>query len=166
MQTITFTNKSALNQNSDISDINKCNAVDMNEIKTVVNANATEAETKFTNLSTMSSQEINTGRVFVDGKPIYSKTISFSTSVSPNSTITVPHNIANIDTIWIDVSNTFWINTTKRSYPIPMTNYDVYSNTESATPFADASNVGIVSVGGWGTSWTKYITVNYTKTTD
>lgn len=42
MQSITYTNKSALNQNAGIADINKCNAVDMNEIKTVVNANANE----------------------------------------------------------------------------------------------------------------------------
>lgn len=42
MQVIGYTNKSALNQNSSIADINKCNATDMNEIKTVVNANASE----------------------------------------------------------------------------------------------------------------------------
>lgn len=42
MQTISYTNKSALNQNSSIADINKCNASDMNSIKTVVNANASE----------------------------------------------------------------------------------------------------------------------------
>lgn len=42
MQSISYTNKSALNQNAGIADINKCNADDMNEIKTVVNANATE----------------------------------------------------------------------------------------------------------------------------
>lgn len=42
MQTIGYTNKSALNQNAGIADINKCNASDMNEIKSVVNANASE----------------------------------------------------------------------------------------------------------------------------
>lgn len=42
MQAISYTNKSALNENAGIADINKCNASDMNEIKTVVNANATE----------------------------------------------------------------------------------------------------------------------------
>ena len=42
MQVIEYTNKSALNENADIADINKCNAVDMNEIKSVVNANASE----------------------------------------------------------------------------------------------------------------------------
>lgn len=42
MQVIGYTNKSALNQNASIADINKCNAADMNEIKSVVNANASE----------------------------------------------------------------------------------------------------------------------------
>lgn len=42
MQTISYTNKTALNINSDISDVNKCNASDLNSIKSVVNANASE----------------------------------------------------------------------------------------------------------------------------
>lgn len=42
MQSINYTNKTALNINSDIADVNKCNASDLNQIKTVVNANASE----------------------------------------------------------------------------------------------------------------------------
>lgn len=42
IQTITYDNKVALNTNPDIADINKCNASDMNEIKSVVNNNANE----------------------------------------------------------------------------------------------------------------------------
>lgn len=42
VQTITYDDKSYLNQNSDIADVNKVNDSDMNEIKTVVNNNATE----------------------------------------------------------------------------------------------------------------------------
>ena len=38
MQTINYTNKTALNMNSSIADVNKCNAGDLNEIKSVVNA--------------------------------------------------------------------------------------------------------------------------------
>lgn len=44
VQTITYDDKSFLNQNSNIADVNKCNDVDMNEIKAVVNNNATEVE--------------------------------------------------------------------------------------------------------------------------
>lgn len=39
MAKITFEDKVALNVNSDIADVNKCNATDLNEIKNVVNAN-------------------------------------------------------------------------------------------------------------------------------
>lgn len=42
MQTISYTNKTALNMNSSIADVNKCNASDLNEIKSVVNTNANE----------------------------------------------------------------------------------------------------------------------------
>ena len=166
MQTINYTNKSALNQNADIPDVNKCNASDLNEIKSVVNANASEMETRLTNLGTLSTSEVDTGRKFIDGKPIYSKTFSFNTTVTSNSVFTMAHGISDIDNIWVDLSNTFWINTSKNSYPILMTHYDSPSNNDSATPFVDSTNIGIVSVGGWGISWQKVITVNYTKTTD
>ena len=39
MAKITFKDKVALNVNSDIADVNKCNATDLNEIKNVVNEN-------------------------------------------------------------------------------------------------------------------------------
>lgn len=42
MQTISYTDKTALNTNASIADVNKCNASDMNSIKSVVNANASE----------------------------------------------------------------------------------------------------------------------------
>lgn len=42
MQTLTYTSKTPLYVNVDIPDANKCTADDMNDIKTVVNANATE----------------------------------------------------------------------------------------------------------------------------
>ena len=40
INTITYGNKSYINQNSSVADTNKVNAADMNEIKSVVNANA------------------------------------------------------------------------------------------------------------------------------
>lgn len=44
VQTITYDDKSFLNENASIADVNKCNASDMNEIKAVVNNNAQEVE--------------------------------------------------------------------------------------------------------------------------
>ena len=42
VQTITYDNKSFLNQNQDIADVNKVNDTDMNMIKSVTNNNANE----------------------------------------------------------------------------------------------------------------------------
>lgn len=67
MQSISYTNKTALNQNSSISDVNKCNASDLNQIKTVVNANATECgDASSLNTTSKTSlvsaiNEVNTG---------------------------------------------------------------------------------------------------------
>jgi hypothetical protein len=44
VQTITYDDKTYINQNADIPDINKCNDTDLNEIKAVVNNNATEVQ--------------------------------------------------------------------------------------------------------------------------
>ena len=41
MAQITYQDKSAVNVNNDVADVNKVNATDMNEIKSVVNTNAT-----------------------------------------------------------------------------------------------------------------------------
>lgn len=45
VSTITYTNKVALNENTSVADINKVKAEDMNEIKSVVNNNASEIST-------------------------------------------------------------------------------------------------------------------------
>ena len=45
IRNITYSNKVALNENPSVADINKVKADDMNEIKTVVNNNATETST-------------------------------------------------------------------------------------------------------------------------
>lgn len=61
MAKITYENKVALNVNSDIADVNKCNATDLNEIKEVVNTNddnttnnANAIETINTNIGNLS----------------------------------------------------------------------------------------------------------------
>lgn len=51
ISTITYSNKVALNENSSVADINKVKADDMNEIKTVVNNNATETSNNTTDIS-------------------------------------------------------------------------------------------------------------------
>lgn len=64
VQTITYDDKSYLNQNSDIADTNKVNDTDMNMIKSVVNNNATETSnntTAIANLTPVSLYDDPTG---------------------------------------------------------------------------------------------------------
>lgn len=51
MAKITYENKVALNVNSDIADVNKCNATDLNEIKNVVNENDDNTITNTNNIT-------------------------------------------------------------------------------------------------------------------
>lgn len=51
---ITYSNKVALNENQSVADINKVKANDMNEIKAVVNNNATETSKNTTDIANIS----------------------------------------------------------------------------------------------------------------
>ena len=78
MAQITYDDKVALNENPSVAEINKVTDNNMNEIKEVVNNNATETSTnttKITNLQTYSTNETNTGQIWIDGKPIYRKVV-------------------------------------------------------------------------------------------
>lgn len=62
MAKITYENKVALNVNSDIADVNKCNATDLNEIKEVVNTNddnTTKNSNAIGNLSSLNTTNKN-----------------------------------------------------------------------------------------------------------
>lgn len=62
MAKITYENKVALNVNSDIADVNKCNATDLNEIKNVVNENddnTTKNSNAIGNLSNLNTTNKN-----------------------------------------------------------------------------------------------------------
>lgn len=80
VQTITYDDKAYLNQNPSIANINKVTDNDMNEIKSVVNNNATE----LTNNGSYSTTEVNTGMTWINGKPIYRKVFDFG--YLPNNT--------------------------------------------------------------------------------
>ena len=98
MSKITYADKVPLYENTDIADINKVKADDMNEIKNVVNAN----DDKF-NYST-SEQRIGT---WIDGKPIYRQVINTTGNNSQTQTIATISNIDNIVNMfgWIKNGN-------------------------------------------------------------
>lgn len=182
MAKITYENKVALNVNSDIPDVNKCNAIDLNEIKDVVNTNddnmgllsnlnttnksnlveaLNETNTNSKNMRMYSSEETIIGTWF--GKPRYRKTITFKTTII--ASFTIPHEIANVDEINVDYGNSYFIETTGISYSLPIIGY-AGNVTDNCYAYVNKENIYIFATGGWNTSWTKYITLLYTKTTD
>lgn len=112
MAKITYTDKAALNVNSDIADINKCNASDLNEIKNVVNTNDDNAGL-LSNLNTTNKSnlvgainEVNnkfnysTSEQVIgideNGKPIYKRSFSGITKDFDFTTITTDYNTNSI----------------------------------------------------------------------
>ena len=59
IQTITYDDKVALNENSSVAEINKVTDDNMNEIKSVVNNNASETSTNTTNITTNTTKITN-----------------------------------------------------------------------------------------------------------
>ena len=115
--------------------------------------------------TTVSSIETKTHDLFF-GKPIYTKTITFTTSVTASSSTVnnaTPHSIANIDKVWIDISNSYLNNGT---YFWPLTVSYYMTGFDNCCPYVDKTNIYFGSQGTWGTGWTKCITLRYTKTTD
>ena len=102
VQTISYTDKVALNENSSIADINKIKDDDMNEIKNVVNNNATETgnnSTDIDNLQIYSTTETNTGKVWIDGKTIYRRVMTYNNVAVSNGTQFADRVSSQIDTV-------------------------------------------------------------------
>ena len=102
MAKITYENKVALNVNSDIADVNKCNATDLNEIKNVVNTNddnTTNNSNAIGNLSSLNTtnknnlvsaiNEVNTKGINLTPSVLYDN------EAGSNSNITLASNISN-----------------------------------------------------------------------
>ena len=165
IQTITYTDKVALNENPNVAEINKVTDDNMNEIKSVVNNNATETSTnatKITNLQTYSTSETNTGQIWIDGKPIYKKVINFG--ALPNATSkSVAHNISNLG-FFTNISGIIYHTTAKTYYPLPL-QYKGSDSNYNVEVFANATSVSMSSNTD-RSFYSAYVILEYTKTTD
>lgn len=151
VQTITYDDKSYLNQNSDIADVNKINDTDMNMIKTVVNNNATE----LTNMGTYSLNEIATGEKWIDGSDIYTKVLDLGNISWGNQIYTFPHGISNsgvfIKIKWIGLYNGNW--------------YSTWDSLTTQNLLADSTYVTIKTTAQYATNFSQnYVLLKYTKT--
>lgn len=139
----------------------------------VVNAQ-TESDTNVyscnyvNNLNTYSTEEKRVG-TWIDGKPLYRKTITFNTIIQMNKITSITHNIENAKNIFIDFSASFMeANIGKSdylSYNFPLIGY-ASNITDKVYCYVDLTNINFYSNGSWAENWTKHITLNYTKTTD
>ena len=104
-----------------------------------------------------STTEQNTGRLWIDGKPIYRKEINLGTltDTTPKS---VPHGISNLDTV-ISLSG-FATNGTV-FLPLPLARYNNFASQIGL--YADKTNV-VVEPGNDRTAFTCYVIIEYTKT--
>lgn len=185
MAKITYENKVALNVNSDIADINKVNASDLNEIKEVVNtnddnmgllnnlttpnkSNLVGAINEVNNKFNYSTSEQVIGK-WIDGKPLYRKTITFTTTIKINETTSIAHNIENAKNIFIDFSASFMEanigESNYMSYGLPLIGYSG-NISDKVYCYVNPTDINFYANGNWGENWTKHITLKYTKTTD
>lgn len=107
-----------------------------------------------------STEEVKTNKVWIDGKPIYRKTIYYNNPMSSGTNL-ISHNINNIGTHKIVVNEEYLIGI-----------YSYGKTLESANTYIGTTNIDntyvTVSVGSnWNNTFSEcYITLEYTKTTD
>lgn len=161
MSKITYANKVAINENAEISDINKVTDSDMNEIKAVVNNNdddMTTINTNLTNATTYSIDEIRVG-TWIDSKPIYRKVLT-GTLPTGSGENTFNFSGINIINFYGEIKSTsgatFLINT----YYTPLPAYSISSWIDNS------GNLKIDCGSNYNTSSQYEIVIEYTKTTD
>lgn len=163
---LTYANKVALNENAEISDINKVTDSDMNEIKAVVNNNDDDLitiNTNLTNATTYSTDEIRIG-TWTDGKPIYRKV--FTGTLGNNSTVNI--DISSLNCSKCFLKNGFLLSDGGPIYPIPY-GYDIDGVIFTSLEINLSQNKCILKNGSTTSSYSRgtyYIILNYTKTTD
>lgn len=132
--------------------------VDFKKI-TVQNSNPFEYSTEETIIGT-----------WIDGKPLYQKVMKFTTSIGANYTIDFAHGISDVDLIF--VKNAFLVNNNSSdnyygwSFPLPIGLFKSNTDEDKLGIVASRYGVRFYVETSWGTAWTKYIVLNYTKTTD
>lgn len=170
MAQITYANKVKIDDDPSLPAINKVRDVDMNEIKNVVNENASETDANTQSIVSLqngnvySTNEVKTNEVWIDGKPIYRKVLDI-TSIGASG-IEYNHGISNFGTL-IDVYGS-WDRTAEGRQPLVRT-----------LPASDANAAYAVSIGDitdtrfrlhYGTRISGvthiYVIFIYTKTTD
>lgn len=131
---------------------------DVNNLKTDNKSSVVNAINELKDGEIYSTSEINTGKVWIDGKPIYRKYITFSQANSGNYTYT--HNLGIDSVVSCDAFCSVASQTiSSHGYrPAPY----IVNNTNFCIISQITENTIITQVGQW-TDNTFYITLEYTK---
>lgn len=108
-----------------------------------------------------STDEIKTNEIWINGKPIYRKVVSFNVINGYNN---YGYNI-NADDIWIDFSNSF-IKSSTRVNPVSRADYRSENYSIGGFIATDARQLYVMIGSDTSLSGIAYITLKYTKTTD
>ena len=110
------------------------------------------------------NEEVEIG-TWIDGKPLYGKTIIMHDNIVSSSNNIFPHNIENAKLVMIRNAYTYEPNNGK-CVPLPVTLYDSSTNEDKLSISCDRTNIRFNVASGWGTGWYKIVILEYTKTTD
>ena len=95
---------------------------------------------------------------WIDGKPLYRKTIPVN--ITTTSRVSYNHNITNIESIWVDMSASYYTNETI-FLPFGYQTQGFYTEA-----YVNSTSIAIDITSSFWVSGTAYITLKYTKTTD
>ncbi len=104
-----------------------------------------------------STNEIKTGETWIDGKPLYTKTINFG-NLPNNANKNVEHEIQNYDVIFVDFSASYATNNSGQFQGVNSVGLGL-------TTYINGGDVVCITNSD-RTSWVAVITIKYTKTTD
>ena len=113
------------------------------------------------------NQEVATNE-YINGKRVYAKRFSTIETILQKAILSIPMNLPDYEERWIDLSNSYMLNTSgNRCMPIVGIYYVSYTdNPEMVSATLNADNILLISKGGWGDNWKKVVTIKYTKKTE
>ena len=108
-----------------------------------------------------STEEVNTGKKWIDGKPIYRKVVNYG--ALPNATSkAVAHNITNIDYV-VSMQGVASIPAGNK-IPLPYVDTTTFSN--GVQMYTTSNDVVLQTQANRSNYTNTYVTIEYTKTTD
>ena len=161
---INFSFKSGNSIDTKIGNLTQLNTTNKSNVVNAIN----EVNSNDIRRSTYTTSEQVIGK-WIDGKPLYRKTITFTTTINANTTTSIAHNITNVKNIFIDYGASFMEanigSSDYASYNLPVIGY-ADNLTDKVYCYVNLTNIIFYANGAWAENWTKHITLKYTKTTD